>query len=53
MPTKPASSITNLIGRRFDSVGLQFAHIVGMAFYNDDDLEWLRPLLPNVNAELR
>ena len=52
MPTKPIADILDLIGRRLDSAGLQFAHIIGVSFYGSDDLEWLRPLLPDVNAEI-
>ena len=52
MPIKPSPSLTDLIGRRFDPGGLQFAHIIGVAFYYaGDDLEWLRPLL-NVNEDI-
>jgi len=42
MPIKPLVSIIDLIGRRFDEGGLQFDHIIGRKFYNQNDLEWLR-----------
>lgn len=32
MPIKPSTSFSDLIGRRFDSLGLQFAHIIGVKF---------------------
>ena len=50
MPIKPIIYLAELIGRRFDSSGLQFAHIVGVQFYNSEILAWLRPLL-NVNED--
>ena len=45
MPKKPATSLEDLIGRRFDALGLQFAHIIGVKFYDEDQLDWLESLL--------
>lgn len=56
MLTKPDAAIADLIGRRpfaFGETGLQEAHIIGKAFYIEEQLEWLRPLLNvNENANL-
>jgi hypothetical protein len=46
MPTKPIADIDALIGRRSDSRGLQFAHIIGEAFCRRTQLAWIYPLLP-------
>jgi hypothetical protein len=53
MPNKPSGPILDLIGRRlpWNATGLQNAHIIGVSFYNEDQLRWLRPLL-DVNADV-
>jgi hypothetical protein len=54
MPNKPSNSILNLIGRRlpWNATGLQNAHIIGVSFYNEDQLDWLASLLQDVNADV-
>jgi len=52
MPTKPSINLTELIGKRgFGFAGLQDAHIIAREFYSNDDLDWIGPLLPNVDDE--
>lgn len=54
MPTKPDAIISELIGNRTNlgPTGLQDAHIIGAAFYREDDLAWLR-ITVDLACELR